>query len=132
MAFNFKDVFEKQAEKNSALQSAIAAVKGKPFREFLKGINFQVILHEGCKIIIAIRDTYCKDQNITVEEMKKAMAEYIDKKIDLPIYLEPFDGMVFELAIDLVMKYIEKQAAEEIETLKTAMLSEMALCEAVV
>lgn len=121
---NLRELFKKAADKDVKLQEAIAQVKEQPIRSFFKSELFKTIIHQSCKIIIAIRDAYLQGQNITEEDFEKAITEYLDNAIALPIWAEPFDGMIIGMGIKLVFDFIEKQAAEEIETLKTAMLAD--------
>lgn len=121
---NLRELFKKAADKDSVLQAAIAEVKEQPIRSFFKSDLFKTIIHQSCKIIIAIRDAYLQGQNISEDEFEKAITEYLDNAIALPIWAEPFDGLIIGYGIKLVFDLIEKQAAEEIETLKTAMLAD--------
>lgn len=110
-----KEVFKAQADKDAVFQAALAAIKGAPFKSLFGGINFKTIIHQACKILVAIRDTYCSSQGITKEELIDTVAQYLDDKISLPIYVEPFDKMVFAFILDLGMDLIDKNAETIIE-----------------
>ena len=114
---NFKERFSALIESNPNLTGALAEIKAsKPkLKDLLSSEKLQVFFRKLACFLVAVRDTYCKEKGITEDELVEMAAEYLDKKIELPWFIEPFDGIIFRIVLRNLMAALENMTEMQTE-----------------
>lgn len=109
---SIKDRLGDLIENNPTLKGDLSELKELKlrFRDLLNSEKLRTLMRKLAAFLVAVRDIYCKETGETEEQLIDAAAEYLDKKIELPIYLEPFDALAFKLVLRSLMDAIEKMA----------------------
>lgn len=101
-------IVEKDATLKSSLEE-LAANKPK-LKDLLNSEKLKAIIKKLAMIAIALRDKFCTDPGMTVDQLIDKIGEYLDEKISLPWYLESFDWMLFVWLMKYTMHLIETAA----------------------
>ena len=114
---NFKEVFFGLIERNQTLKNALAEIRAsKPkLKDLLSSEKLRVFFRKLACFLVAVRDTYCKEKGITEDELVEMAAEYLDKKIELSWFLEPFDGIIFRIVLRNLMATLEHMTEMQTE-----------------
>ena len=127
---NIKERFSALIESNPNLTSALAEIKAsKPkLKDLLSSEKLRVLFRKLACFLVAVRDTYCKEKGITEDELVEMAAEYLDKKIELSWFLEPFDGIIFRIVLRNLMATLEHMT--EMQTELAAIRADLSTCYA--
>ena len=114
---NIKERFSSLIESNQSLKDALAEIKAsKPkLKDLLSSEKLRVLFRKLACFLVAVRDTYCKESGITEDELVEMAAEYLDKKIELPWFIEPFDGIIFRIVLRNLMAALENMTEMQTE-----------------
>ena len=114
---NIKERFSALIESNSTLKGALANIRAsKPkLKDLLSSVKLRVFFRKLACFLVAVRDIYCKENGITTDELVEMAAEYLDKKIELPWFIEPFDGIIFRIVLRNLMAALENMTEMQIE-----------------
>lgn len=112
MATPIKDFLEKFFAKNEYIKGLIEALKVGGMKGLFTGDSLHQMVHKMAAILIAIKNAKGWDD----EEIATAAAEWLDKKIELPMPLEWVDGVIFKYLIKTAIGYLENEGSEDTET----------------